>query len=119
MNIESYRNYCLSKKGVTESTPFPKLQDVLVFKVKGKMFTATEISTFEAFSIKCHPTTIEELRSQHDALQEPSYFSKKHWCKVIMDDSVSDALLFEWIDTSYDLVVKNLTKKQRLELETP
>ncbi len=29
MDIEAYRLYCLSKKGVTESIPFPKLQDVL------------------------------------------------------------------------------------------
>ena len=36
MNIEAFRDYCLSKKGVTESLPFGP--DVLVFKVMGKMF---------------------------------------------------------------------------------
>ena len=46
MNIESYRNYCISKKGATESFPFPKLPNILVFKVAGKMFTATDINTF-------------------------------------------------------------------------
>ncbi len=63
MNIEDYRLYCLSKKGVTESIPFSKLPDVLVFKVMGKMFTATDINTFSGFSIKCVPETIEELRA--------------------------------------------------------
>lgn len=52
MDIESYRLYCLSKKGVTESIPFSKLPNVLVFKVKGKLFTATNINTFDSFSIK-------------------------------------------------------------------
>ncbi|MEP1488052.1 MAG: MmcQ/YjbR family DNA-binding protein [Algibacter sp.] len=77
MNIEDYRTYCLSKKGVTESIPFSKLPNVLVFKVFGKMFTATDINTFDSFSIKCIPDAIEELRAQYAALEEPSYFSKK------------------------------------------
>ncbi|MCL6296464.1 MmcQ/YjbR family DNA-binding protein [Jejuia spongiicola] len=117
MDIEAYRLYCLSKKGVTESIPFPKLQDVLVFKVKGKMFTATNIDTFDSFSIKCVPETIEELRAQYSALQEPSYFSKKHWSSVVVDGTISDHILFEWLDISYNLVVSKLTKKQKLELE--
>ncbi|MDO5970416.1 MmcQ/YjbR family DNA-binding protein [Flavivirga aquimarina] len=117
MNIEDYRLYCLSKKGATESIPFPKLPNILVFKVKGKMFTATNIDTFNSFSIKCEPETIEELRMQYDALQEPSYFSKKHWSSVLMDGSISDKILCEWLDISYRLVVAKLTKKERLDLE--
>ncbi|NMH86220.1 MmcQ/YjbR family DNA-binding protein [Flavivirga algicola] len=117
MNIEAYRMYCLSKKGVTESIPFPKLPNVLVFKVMGKMFTATDIDTFDSFSIKCEPETIEELRAEYDALEEPSYFSKKHWSRVVVDGSIPDKLLYEWLDVSYRLVVAKLTKKERLELE--
>lgn len=117
MNIEEYRTYCLSKKGVTESLPFPKLQNVLVFKVSKKMFTATDINTFSSFSIKCKPETIEELRVEFPAMQEPSYFSKKHWSNVILDGTISDKLLYEWLDTSYSLVVAKLSKKERLILE--
>lgn len=117
MNIEAYRLYCLSKKGVAESIPFPKLPNVLVFKIKGKMFTATNINTFDSFSIKCEPETIEELRAQYDALEEPFYFSKKHWSRVLIDESIPDKILYEWLDVSYHLVVAKLTKKERLELE--
>lgn len=116
MNIEDYRAYCIAKPGVTESIPFSKLPDVLVFKVMGKMFTATDINTFDGFSIKCHPETIEELRASYDALKEPVYFSKNHWSNVVMDGSISDDILYEWLDTSYNLVVANLPKKMRLEL---
>ncbi|MCF6361271.1 MAG: MmcQ/YjbR family DNA-binding protein [Cyclobacteriaceae bacterium] len=119
MNIEDYRLYCLSKKGADESIPFPKLPDVLVFKVMGKMFTATDINTFASFSIKCVPETIEELRAKHSALQVPSYFSKRHWSNVVLDGSISDNLLYEWLDISYNLVVAKLTKKQQLELKLP
>ncbi len=118
MNIEDYRTYCLSKKGVTESIPFSKLPDVLVFKVMGKMFTATDITTFESFSVKCNPDTIDLLRAEYPAMKEPAYFSKKHWSNVIIDGSIPDKLLYEWLDISYNLVVANLTKKQQLELKS-
>jgi len=39
MNIEAFREYCLSKKGVTEHFPFD--ETTLVFKVMGKMFALT------------------------------------------------------------------------------
>lgn len=117
VNIEEYRIYCLSKKGVTEETPFPKLQHILVFKVLGKMFTATDINTFSSFSVKCKPETIDELRAEYPSMQEPSYFSKKHWSNVIMDGAISDKLLYEWLDISYNLVVEKLTKKMKDKLE--
>lgn len=117
MNIEDYRIYCLSKKGVTEEIPFPKLPNVLVFKVLGKMFTVTDIDTFSSFSIKCKPETVEELRAEYPAMQDPSYFSKKHWSKVIMDGTISDKLLNEWLDISYNLVVSKLSKRMKIELE--
>ncbi len=117
MNIEEYRTYCLSKPAVTESIPFPKLPNVLVYKVLGKMFTATDITTFTSFSIKCDPETIEELRAKYPAMQEPSYFSKKHWSRVVMDGTISDKVLCGWLDISYNLVVAKLPKKIQMELE--
>ncbi len=116
MHIEQYRDYCLSKPGVTESTPFPRLKNVLVFKVLDKMFTATDISTFASFSIKCVPETIDQLREEYSAMQDPSYFSKKHWSKVVMDDSISDKILMEWLDISYHLVISKMSKKVQKEL---
>jgi len=117
MDIEEFRNYCLSKKGATESFPFSKLPEVLVFKVMGKMFTATDIDTFDNFSVKCDPETIDELRSEFSAIEEPSYFSKKHWSRVVVDGSLSDEMLGSLIDTSYQLVVAKLSRKVKAELE--
>ena len=36
MNIETFREYCLGKKGVEETFPFDEV--TLVFKVMNKMF---------------------------------------------------------------------------------
>jgi len=111
MDIEQYRNYCLIKSGVTESIPFSKLPDLLVFKVMGKMFTATDLSRFDSITIKCRPETIDQLRAEYIAIEEPPYLSKKHWNSVLLDGSISNKQLYEWIDLSYSLVVKNLPKK--------
>ena len=116
MNIEEYRSYCLSKKKVTESFPFPKLPNILVFKVLGKMFTATDINNFKSISVKANPDDIEKLRFRFSCLDIQPYMSKKHWNKVILDHSVSDNVIYKWIDTSYELVIKNFTKKQQQEL---
>jgi len=117
VNIEEFRDYCLAKKGVTEHTPFPMNYDVLVFKVMGKMFTATDMTTFESFSIKCVPETIEELRDKYHGLKEPSHFSKKHWSSAIVNSDIPDKILYEFLDISYDLVVKNMPKKWQAELD--
>ena len=116
MNIETYREYCISKKGATEGFPFPSLPDVLVFKVAGKMFSATNIAAFSSISIKCDPESVDEMRANYPAVMKPVYFSERHWSSVLMDHSISDKLIFEWLDTSYDLTVAKLTKKIRAEL---
>ena len=109
MNIEAFREYCLAKKGVTEGFPFD--QETLVFKVMGKMFALTDVERFPSISLKCDPAKALELREQYPAVQPAWHFNKKHWNMVIMDGSVPDALLMEWIDHSYELVVAGLPRK--------
>ena len=115
MNIEAYRNYCISKKGVTESFPFPKLPHILVFKVVGKMFTATDVTSFKSISVKVNPDEIDELRARFSCLNTQAYMNKRHWNSVALDNSVEDRLIYQWIDTSYTLVIKNFTNKQKEE----
>jgi len=107
----------LSKKGVAESITFTKIPDVLVFKVMQKMFTAAEINTFESFSKNCVPETIEDLRAEYIALEEPSFLSKKHWSRVVMNGSVLDKILYKWLGISYHLDVAKLTRNEKLELQ--
>ncbi|MDN5203848.1 MmcQ/YjbR family DNA-binding protein [Fulvivirgaceae bacterium BMA10] len=117
MNIEEFREYCIDKKGATESFPFGKLPEVLVFKVMGKMFTATDIDTFESISLKCDPDLVDELRASYDAVTVPAYMSKKHWNRVVMDGTIPDDLIKQWIDNSYQLVVAGLPKKLKEALQ--
>lgn len=115
MNIEEFRDYCLTKKGVTEGFPFD--ETTLVFKVMGKMFAATGIENFNRVNLKCDPELAIELREQFPEVQPGYHMSKKHWNSIYTDGSLSNDHIYEWIDMSYELVVKGLTKKQKLELE--
>ncbi|MCF8298667.1 MAG: MmcQ/YjbR family DNA-binding protein [Saprospiraceae bacterium] len=114
MNIEELREYCLSKKGVTESFPFDEV--TLVFKVLNKMFALTSLDGELRISLKCEPEIAIELREHYPCVIPAWHMSKIHWNTVIIDGSVNDGLLKEWIDDSYDIVVSKLTKKQREEL---
>ncbi len=108
MNIELIREYCLSKKGVTESFPFN--EDTLVFKVMGKMFALTNLEGDLSINLKCEPDKAIELREQHPAIQPGYHMNKKHWLTVYIDGSVSDKIIFQLIDDSYNLVIKKFNK---------
>jgi predicted DNA-binding protein (MmcQ/YjbR family) len=71
MNIETLREYCLSKKSVTEEFPFGEL--TLVFKAGGKIFLLVGLADAPLqFNVKCDPGRAIELREQYDAVQ-PGY----------------------------------------------
>lgn len=116
MNLEKLRSICLSKKGVTEEFPFD--ESTLVFKVMGKIFALTNVDEFGSINLKCEPEKAVELREQYDAVQPGWHMNKKHWNTVIVDGSVPDKLIREWVDHSYDLVAQALTKKQKAALES-
>lgn len=60
MNIEEFREYCLSLKGVYEKMPFSNVvdkysRDVLCFYVGDKWFCFVNIEVFDFCCIKCDP----------------------------------------------------------------
>ena len=115
MDIEQYRDFCLSKKGVTEESPFGP--DTLVYKVMGKMFALSGIDNFEYINLKCDPDRAIDLRESHEDVRPGYHMNKKLWNSVYINGDVSDPMIFEMIDDSYYLVVKSLTKKLQAELE--
>ena len=113
MDIEQLQEYCLSKPGVEETLPFGP--DTLVYKVAGKAFLLTSLNNEEglSFNVKCDPDLALELREQYDSVRPGYHMNKKHWNTIVADGSVSNKQLKEWIDHSYELVIKGLPKKLR------
>ncbi len=113
MNVEQYREYCIIKAGVTEGFPFD--EDTLVFRVEGKIFVLLSLSE-GSVNLKCDPEKAIRLREQYPTVVQPGYhMNKAHWNTVHLD-LVSDPLIKEWTDHSYDMVVAKLPKKLKEKL---
>jgi predicted DNA-binding protein (MmcQ/YjbR family) len=114
MNIEEIRDYCISKKGVTESFPFDEV--TLVFKVMNKMFALTNIEGELRVNLKCDPEKAIELREEFDFVIPGFHMNKRLWNTIIVNPALKVSQLKGWIDDSYNLIVENLPKKAQLEL---
>jgi predicted DNA-binding protein (MmcQ/YjbR family) len=115
MNIEELREYCMDKKHVTESFPFDN--ETLVFKVMNKMFALTGINNNPlSVNLKCDPEKAFALREEYSCVLPGYHMSKQHWNTVVIDGSVPDKLVMEWIDESYNLIVASLPKRVRDEM---
>lgn len=115
MNLDTLRDYCLAKPGVTEELPFGPT--ALVFKVMGKVFLLTDIDARPvSFNVKCEPERAIELRETYDAVRPGYHMNKAHWNTILADGSVTSAQLKSWIDDSYQLVVQSLPRKIKAEL---
>jgi len=115
MNYEELREYCLSLKGTTEHFPFDEV--TLVIKVQEKMFALIPLDNPETqISLKCDPNRAIELREEYSSIVPAWHFNKKHWNTVMIDPSISQNLLHELINHSYELVVAGLPKKLREKL---
>ena len=112
MNIEEIREYCISKKAVTESFPFD--ETTLVFKVMNKMFCLLGLDDTRV-SLKNDPEKNIELRGKYPAIYEGYHLHKQHWNTIELDGTVPPVLLKELIDESYWLIIKSLPKKKQAE----
>ncbi|WP_143306931.1 MmcQ/YjbR family DNA-binding protein [Chitinophaga vietnamensis] len=114
MHIEQFQEYCLSLPGVTEEFPFG--DNILVYKVMGKVFALTNLDEFEWINLKCDPDLAVELRERYDGVTPGYHMNKKHWNSVETHSNIPNKLIVEWIRHSYDLVVASLPKKLREQL---
>lgn len=115
MNIEEFREYCLSKAGVTEEFPFG--EETLVFKVLGKVFALTNLEGDWSVNLKCDPEWAVELREKYTAVFPGYHMNKTHWNTVLMNETLGRDLILQMTDHSYRLVAGKLTVKQKAELK--
>jgi len=115
MDLAKFREYCLSKPGATEGTPFGP--DVIVFKVSGKIFALASLDEVPATAnLKCDPDLALELRDRYEQVTPGYHMNKKHWNTVEIESGIPDIELRKMIDHSYELVVKSLPRKAREKL---
>lgn len=125
MNIEQFRDYCLSFPDTHEGTPFESFfkhqhdpHSVLVYSVEDKMFCYFDLESFDMCTIKCDPDKIAELRKKFKGIGAPYNGNPKYWIGVKFNSDVPDSKLRELVRESYDLVVGGLSKKAREKVES-
>jgi predicted DNA-binding protein (MmcQ/YjbR family) len=116
MDLPELRSYLLSKHGAREESPFAP--EVPVYKVMGKMFAyVSPTAAPPKLTLKLDPAHAQLLRSTYSAVQPGYHMNKEHWNTVLLDGTLPDELIREWIDASYELVVEALPKAKRDELK--
>lgn len=64
-------------------------------------------------SVKCEPGLAEQLRKTYDAVLPGYHLNKRHWNTLIIEGSLTDRMIKEGIEDSYDLVVSSLSRARR------
>lgn len=116
MNLEEFKEFCLSFNGVTEDFPFDEDQ-TLAFKVMDEIFAITDVEKFDVINLKCDPVKAAMLRDLYKEVQPGHHMNKKHWNAIALEGDLDDELIKEWIKDSYNLVVEDLSRKKQKKLE--
>lgn len=115
MNIEEFRDFCLSFPDTYEGTPFKGFfrnsQSILVFYIEKKIFCLFNIDHFDNCTIKCKNDKIEKLKDTYTAINNPFNFSQKHWISITFNKDLSDTKIFELVEESYTIVKESISKK--------
>lgn len=122
MNIEDFRTYCLSFKGVWEKMPFPNVKDkysqnVLCFYIGSKWFCYVNIELFDRCCLKSTPEEAGNLRMCYEGISPAWHMNKRYWNDVYFNTDVPDSKIKELVKRSYELVYQSLTKKEKENVE--
>ena len=115
MNIEDFREYCLSLGEVEEKLPFAKMaggDTVLAFYVNDHTFCYCDIDDFETIIVKCQPERIPELMETTEGTCSPdSHFNAKYWIGLEVQNIETDTLK-ELVANSYKIVRTKYKRKR-------
>lgn len=114
MDVESFRNFCLSFDGVEEKTPFGKFaaryDSILVFYVCGHMFCMIDLEDFSYAVVKNNADRISELLETRHSCSSQRNMSAKYWIQLEYGGDIPDSEILEMVAQSYGIVKEKYTK---------
>lgn len=117
MNIEEFREYCLSMEGVTEKIPFGKFarryESILVFYVLEHMFCITDIDDFTSVTVKSTPEEAEKIRMNYLSVSNPLNQGLRHWIQLDFNGDVPDRETYAIVRRAYDIVKAKYSPKRK------
>lgn len=123
MDIEAFRDYCLSLPGSYEKMPFEHFfkgkHSFLAFYVGGKMFCFFDLEAADRCTLKCRPEEIDELEERYVGVERPYNLSPRYWVSVRFDSDVPEDLLKRLVRQSYELVQAHKKASHREDTTLP
>lgn len=106
MDIESFREYCLSLPGTTEGMKW----EHLCFMIEEKIYVIIAIDEGNRFSIKCNPDEFDEL-SARDGVSQAYHMAKRQWIQIENLEVLNDNELKRRVADSRAMVLAKLPRK--------
>lgn len=117
MDIEQFREYCLSLGDVTEKMPFGKFaaryDSILVFYVLGHMFCFIDIDNFTYVNVKATPAEIDEIKNSYTSISRPVNQSLKHWIGLQFNGDIPDSDIYNRVRRAFEIVKTQYTPKKK------
>lgn len=117
MKYDWMDEFLLEKKGVRKD--FKEEWNWLRYMIEDKMFAAVcygDDNKAELITLKLDPMEGDFLRQQFDDIIPGYYMNKTHWNSIKVDGAITDDMLKDLLDKSYDLVLKGFSKKKQMEI---
>ncbi len=116
MTHESFIAYCESLPFAEQVFPFD--DNVMTWKIKGKIFAMISTRPEGRYALKCDPEYSAELKEEWMEIEPAWHCNKKYWIQLDLSGSLPDELVRKLIRHSYEEVVRKLPKKMQAELKS-
>ena len=122
MNIEEFRDYCLSLSGTTEKMPFTEahqaeVRGILVFCVADRWYCLVDVDKFNNFTIKYPPEEALQLRKTYEEVRPGWHMNKRHWITVSLEGTLDDDFIRQLLRRAHATLVATLPKRERVKYE--
>ena len=116
INIEEFRNFCLSLGEVTEKMPFGKFarryDSILAFYVLGHMFSFIDIDNFNFVDICSTPEETEEIKASYSSVSKPLNPTLRHWIQLDLFGDIPLSKILDMVKRSYIIIHTKYTTKE-------
>lgn len=114
MEVKDIISYCENKNKAYIDYPFGDIP--ICFKVNNKIFAQLyPLENDYKITLKCDQLLAELYRNQYKNVVIKGYHCPEvqaiYWNTVYINKTVSDEVIYEMIDHSYDEVIKSFSKK--------
>ena len=108
MDIEQFRDYCLSLPQATEDMPFG--DDLLIYRIANKIFAGISLQRPDTIVVKCQPDRALCLRDHYPEITPAWHWNKRHWNDISLAGHLTDKQIRQEVRHAYlQTIIQNVT----------